>query len=121
METFADLLKRYRKKAGLTQKELAQQCRFEGDSPQTRISNYEQGTREPKLHEIKKIAAALNQPMVKLIPGAWEELIVSGLAVEDENQELSWVRRSYDSLSPSNRSVLVETLKAMLSSQRSTS
>lgn len=49
-------IQHYRKKAGLTQEELASRCQWEGNS---RISNYETGIRAPGIDELKTIRAAL--------------------------------------------------------------
>jgi phage repressor protein C with HTH and peptisase S24 domain/DNA-binding XRE family transcriptional regulator len=53
-----------RKKAGLTQPELAALC---GWSSQSRVSNYERGLREPKIDDVRKIAKAINVDIHDLI------------------------------------------------------
>lgn len=51
-------LKKYRLKAGLTQKELAEAANF--PPSQRRISYYETGLRHPKLDDCRLLIAALN-------------------------------------------------------------
>ncbi len=52
-------LKSLRKALGLSQKEFASLCGWHGENPSMRISNYEQGKREPSLSEIDKMAEVL--------------------------------------------------------------
>lgn len=53
---FRDNLRKFRKAARLTQEQLALACGWSG---QSRIANYEAGTREPTLDEVASLAAAL--------------------------------------------------------------
>ncbi len=55
-----------RDKVGYSQGELAQRCGFKG---QSRISNYESGTREPSVAELVQIATALTVEPAWLILG----------------------------------------------------
>lgn len=57
MKTLAKRIAHYREQAGMTQAELAAAC---GWASQSRIGNYETGTREPKIDVINKIAKALS-------------------------------------------------------------
>lgn len=52
-------LQRFRKRCGLTQKQLAEKC---GLAPGT-IQQYELGKRKPKIEQLQKIANALNIPV----------------------------------------------------------
>lgn len=58
METFGARLARLRKKAGMTQAELAASCGW--GEQQNRISNYETGRNEPALADIRTMAATLD-------------------------------------------------------------
>lgn len=55
-ESLAQRIKRLRKEAGLSQAQLADAC---GWKSQSRVGNYEAGTREPNLADISAIAKAL--------------------------------------------------------------
>lgn len=55
-ESLAQRIKRFRKAAGLSQADLADAC---GWKSQSRVGNYEVGTREPTLADISAIAEAL--------------------------------------------------------------
>lgn len=52
-------LSKFRTKAGLAQKQLGELCGFE--SPQARISHYENGQRNPSIDDIKIIIGALSR------------------------------------------------------------
>lgn len=56
MKTLGSRIAHYRKKVGLSQKELATAC---GWGSQSRVGNYEKDTREPSLEDIAVIAKAL--------------------------------------------------------------
>jgi len=53
----------YRKKAGLTQEELADLCGWSGNG---RISNYETGLRTPSTNDLNQIRIALHVKRVKV-------------------------------------------------------
>lgn len=55
-ESLSQRIKRLRKAAGMSQAQLAEAC---GWKSQSRVGNYEAGTREPTLADIASIAAAL--------------------------------------------------------------
>jgi len=52
MKTIGHRIREEREKSGLTQPQLAEACGWES---QGRISNYENGLREPKLEDLKHI------------------------------------------------------------------
>jgi len=54
----------HRRNKGLSQSELAKAC---GWLSQSRIGNYEKGTREPSLDDLQKLADALGIPFVALV------------------------------------------------------
>lgn len=56
-------IRHYRKKAGLTQGQLAAACGFGGQST---ICNYENGLRSPGFEEARKICAALRRYGVRV-------------------------------------------------------
>lgn len=58
-------IKKFRKAAGLTQKELAEKCGFATGT----IQQYELGKREPRLEQQEKICDVLNIPLVSLLSG----------------------------------------------------
>jgi phage repressor protein C with HTH and peptisase S24 domain len=57
MKTLSSRIAHYRALAGMSQGQLATAC---GWASQSRIGNYETGTREPKIDDINKIAKALS-------------------------------------------------------------
>lgn len=59
-ESVGDCIKRLRESKGYTQAELGRRCGYTGSDPQSRISHYERGNRQPNLQELQKIAAALS-------------------------------------------------------------
>ena len=63
--TVGERIKAARKKAGMTQKELADKLGI----PYQGISQYERGIRNPKIATVKKIAEALQVSPSELIPG----------------------------------------------------
>lgn len=70
-ESLAQRIKRLRKAVGLSQAELAEAC---GWKSQSRVGNYEAGTREPTLADIAMIAEALevkeSDLLIGLAPGS---------------------------------------------------
>lgn len=64
MNTIGERIKQTRIRKGITQKELAEKL---GTTPQN-LAQYESGKRNPKLETIKKIAQALNVPLMELSP-----------------------------------------------------
>lgn len=64
-ETFAANLKRERKKANLSQEELAQAC---GLHP-TAISRLERAVRDPRLSTVATVASGLGVPASQLVRG----------------------------------------------------
>lgn len=63
-ESLAQRIKRLRKEAGLSQAQLAEAC---GWKSQSRVGNYEAGTREPNLADIAAIAKALRIDEAQLL------------------------------------------------------
>lgn len=63
MDSIGELLKRERKKSGLTQAQLAELLGVH----RTLIGQYERGVRVPKAGTIQRIANALNIPYLQLI------------------------------------------------------
>jgi phage repressor protein C with HTH and peptisase S24 domain/DNA-binding XRE family transcriptional regulator len=63
-ESLAQRIKRLRKAAGLSQAELAEAC---GWKSQSRVGNYEAGTREPTLADLAAIASAVGVPESEII------------------------------------------------------
>lgn len=67
MKTLGQRIAYFRKKAGLTQEQLATACGWVG---QGRLGNYERDKREPSLDDLRLIAGVLGVPMIDLIEGA---------------------------------------------------
>jgi phage repressor protein C with HTH and peptisase S24 domain len=63
---FKQNLRKYRDAAELTQEQLALACGFSG---QSRIANYEKGTRDPSFEDLEKLAAALGVAKADLLGG----------------------------------------------------
>lgn len=61
--TTGEKIKQARKRAGLTQKDLAARL----DTSQSYIAQYEAGTRKPKIETLRKIADAIDFPLFELI------------------------------------------------------
>jgi phage repressor protein C with HTH and peptisase S24 domain len=66
MNTLGTRIKQLRKAAGLSQQALAQACGWES---QSRIGNYEKGTRQPNLQDLEKLASALRVSLPDLVAG----------------------------------------------------
>lgn len=66
MNTLGMRIKRYRMAKQLSQQALATEC---GWASQSRIGNYEKGTREPNLGDLEKIAKALGLTLSDLVAG----------------------------------------------------
>ncbi|EPM68799.1 putative phage repressor [Pseudomonas syringae pv. theae ICMP 3923] len=64
MNTLGQHIRKLRKEKGLSQQALAHACGWES---QSRIGNYEKGTRQPSLQDIRKIADSLGVSFVDLV------------------------------------------------------
>ncbi|MCP1518722.1 phage repressor protein C with HTH and peptisase S24 domain [Pseudomonas migulae] len=71
MNTLGTRIKKLRKANGMSQQELAFACGWES---QSRIGNYERGTRQPNLQDLKKLSDALNVPFAELVAGAANQI-----------------------------------------------
>jgi len=69
MKTLASRIAHYRSLAGMSQAALAKAC---GWKSQSRVGNYESGTREPSLDDIAQMAKALGIDQSDLLIGAGE-------------------------------------------------
>lgn len=61
--TISENIKKYRKNAGITQRELAEKCHCATGT----IQQYELGKRQPRIEQLEKIAGALNVSVSTLI------------------------------------------------------
>ena len=68
-ETFGDRLRRLRKSKGLTQKNVADICKISDVT----VNRWEQDTRQPRMEELKNLAAALNVTEDELLNGVPEQ------------------------------------------------
>ncbi|MBT9299779.1 XRE family transcriptional regulator [Pseudomonas sp. TAE6080] len=66
MNTLGNRIKQYRKAKGMSQQALAFACGWES---QSRIGNYEKGTRQPNLQDLEKLAGALGVSFPDLVAG----------------------------------------------------
>jgi phage repressor protein C with HTH and peptisase S24 domain len=66
MNTLGLRIKKLRKAKGMTQEDLAHACQWES---QSRIGNYERGTRQPNLQDLEKLAQALDVTLPDLVAG----------------------------------------------------
>ncbi|MEA1765600.1 S24 family peptidase [Pseudomonas syringae pv. tomato] len=64
MNTLGQHIRKLRKEKGLSQQALAHACGWES---QSRIGNYEKGTRQPSLQDIRKISDTLGVSFVNLV------------------------------------------------------
>lgn len=78
----SERIKYERKRAGLTQKQLAEKL---GTSPQN-LAQYENGKRNPKMGTLQKIADALNVPTSSLVDGPSESQRIKSLG--------EWIRNN---------------------------
>lgn len=69
--TFPNRLFYYRKKRGLTQRELADLI---GLKDAKALSSYERGSKTPSLVRVLQLAAALNTPVEFLFADTWHEI-----------------------------------------------
>jgi transcriptional regulator with XRE-family HTH domain len=70
-------IKSARELLGISQLTLAMKC---GWDSQSRIGNYEQDLREPNIRDLKKLAKALERPLIYFLEGEDEGRIVDGSA-----------------------------------------
>ncbi|MCO7609382.1 XRE family transcriptional regulator [Pseudomonas chlororaphis] len=66
MNTLGNRIKQLRKALGMSQQALAHAC---GWDSQSRIGNYEKGTRQPSLQDLETLASALNVSLPDLVAG----------------------------------------------------
>lgn len=66
--TIGERIKTFRKKVGLTQKQLADKC----EVAEITIRQYESGKRQPRIEQLQKVAAALDVQVNDLLP--WEDI-----------------------------------------------
>lgn len=71
MNKIGEKIKKYRQQARLTQAALGEKCGWT-QQPQSRISNYEQGIREPNFNDLQLIASALGITLPDLIADSEE-------------------------------------------------
>lgn len=69
MKTLASRIAHYRTLAGMSQGQLAAAC---GWASQSRVGNYETGSREPKIEDINKIAKALSIKPEQLLLSSYQ-------------------------------------------------
>lgn len=89
--TIGERIKKARKKAGLTQKALADKLGI----PYQGISQYERGVRKPKLETLDRIAEALGVNFLDLVlrENFWEEILQEDQEAEEEHsRQLYWNR-----------------------------
>lgn len=67
-ESLGQRIKRLRTSKEMTQRDLAEACGW-GESGNGRIGNYEAGTREPKISDLRTLATALDVSLMDLIDG----------------------------------------------------
>ncbi len=82
METLGSRIKRLRKRKGVSQKQLAEEC---GWSSQSRIGNYESDLREPNLTDLTLLAPALGVSIAELISGTKSEQRVHEFALPEHS------------------------------------
>lgn len=86
--TIAENIKKYRKERGYTQKQLGEKC----EMSEAMIRQYELGLRNPKLEQVRRLAAALNVSISELNP-SWsvfskteiEEDVTGGTPLDELN------------------------------------
>lgn len=67
-------IKKFRKKAGLTQKALAEKC----DMATGTIQQYELGKREPRIEQQERICEVLGIPTIALLSGETDTMLNAG-------------------------------------------
>lgn len=98
--TFGERIKEARKRAGLTQAELAERI---GTTMQN-ISQYERSIRSPRIGTIKKIAEALNVPVMQI----WDDLpLQEGHEDGKRQKQREHIMSTYDSLTDAAQDRLV--------------
>lgn len=97
MNTLGLRIKQLRKAKGMSQQALALACGWES---QSRIGNYEKGTRQPNLEDMEKIAQALGVTLPDLVAGRdrseLEKLpdVLQGRVRSEDSLVTSWGRSS---------------------------
>lgn len=85
-DTIGQRIKEARERLGISQGALAKRCGWSG---QTRISNYEKDSREPKISDVKLLSEALGVSRMYL----WEGDVASPVVLDDEleNDEYAFI------------------------------
>lgn len=91
--TVGERIKAARMQVGLTQKELAEKLGV----PYQSIGQWERGIRNPKLSSVRRIAEALDKPLVTLLPDDPEGFETGiGLKIYDRDGKIALTRKSLD-------------------------
>lgn len=112
-------IKKYRKKAGITQRELAEKCNCATGT----IQQYELGKRQPRLEQLQKISDALEISLSNLIGNNYNDISEKSfqltavtkereIALKDNLQKI-WKECGFSSLNPpkteKDRDKVIET------------
>ena len=103
--SFRDALRMYRKKAGLTQSELARLLNI----GRSTVCMWESGDREPGFDTLAKIAAVLGVPTSALIDDATKVDVKPSIPVD--YPEITMIARAGKKMSPERRADMLQMLK----------
>ncbi len=95
--TVGENIKAYRKKQGLTQKQLGDRCNLS----EAMIRQYELGIRNPKIETIRKIANGLNICMNALLEDSWAEyvdLITEDFVLSSQDETIKQIIQHIDAI-----------------------
>lgn len=104
--TISENIKKYRKNAGITQRELAEKCHCATGT----IQQYELGKRQPRLEQLQKISDALEVSLSDLIGNNYNDISEKSfqlhavtkereIALKDNLQKI-WKECGFSSLNP---------------------
>ena len=66
--TIGEIIRKRRKKLGITQMQLGLKCGYEGRSAENTVQHWEHGRQEPSIRVLRRLAAALDVTLEQLIP-----------------------------------------------------
>ena len=68
MTEYGEMIRMYRTKAGLTQKQLGMMCGYDEVNADRTVRGWESGDYLPQLRVLRRLASALDIPLDALIP-----------------------------------------------------
>lgn len=110
MKNVGEKIKKAREDRGLGRRELLERSGL-GDSPPSRLANYESGLREPTLGDIEKLAAGMGLSLIQLLQYGDEAQLV---VLSDSHRTLLGI---WDNMEPEEQGLWLKRGQAILASR----